>query len=268
MPQEFSLAALFILGLFSTLHCIGMCGGVVGALSFSLSPEVREKPARLFQFLAAYNLGRISSYALGGFIVGAIGMSLIGLIGRENAQLIARVLTASMMVLVGLYVAGWLPQMAKLDQLGSRLWRVIQPLGKRFLPVEHVPQAFAYGAVWGWLPCGLVYSALLLAALGGSAIQGGLGMLAFGLGTLPAMLATGFFSHSLTRWLQNKRIRYLFGGILIALGVMTLMMPGQHAHHGHHASENEKASHADQIIEGTIAESDDRGMKCGAHMGH
>ena len=251
MTQEFSFIALFIFGLFSTLHCIGMCGGVVGALTFSLLPEVRENKRRLFVYVLAYNVGRITSYMVAGLIVGALGMTLMSLIGRHNAHLIARYLTAMMMILVGLYVAGWFPQMAKVDQLGSQLWKAIQPIGKRFMPVRSPVHAFGFGMVWGWLPCGLVYSALLLTALGGNAFDGALGMLAFGAGTLPALITTGLVAGGVSLWLQKPVIRNVFGALMIALGIATLLVPLSHDH--------PSISHPDH------GKSSD-GMKCGAGM--
>ncbi len=261
MNNEFSLAALFILGLFSTFHCIGMCGGVIGALTFGLDNSIRENKPRLALYVGAYNVGRLISYSIAGMLVGMIGMTLVGFIGMEKAHIITRYLSAAMIVIVGLYVAGWFPQLSKLDRLGAKLWKRIQPLGKRFMPVKKPWQALGFGMVWGWIPCGLVYTALLLAALGGSAINGGLGMLAFGLGTLPAVMGAGMVTGGLSQWLQKPRIRQVFGAIMILTGVMTLLIPMDHsAHMGHDMSSEisdgmEGMNHGDHMMHGR--------MKCG-----
>lgn len=248
MTNEFSIIALFVLGLFSAFHCIGMCGGVIGALTFSLDSAIRERKSRLAVYVAAYNLGRLISYSLAGLLVGYIGTTLVGLIGMDTAQGVTRGLSAIMLVAVGLYVAGWFPQMARLDSLGAKLWRKIQPLGQRFIPVKTPIHALGFGMVWGWLPCGLVYTALLLAALGGSAINGGLGMLAFGLGTLPAVMGAGLIAGGFSRWLQKPRIRQVFGSMMIGLGALTLWVPMNHADHaGHGMDHNQHDIHHHEI---------------------
>ncbi len=259
MNNEFSLAALFILGLFSTFHCIGMCGGVIGALTFGLDQKIRDNKPRLALFVGAYNVGRLISYSIAGILVGIIGMTLVGMIGMEKAHTITRYLSVVMIVTVGLYVAGWFPQLSKLDRLGAKLWKIIQPLGQRFMPVKKPWQALGFGMVWGWIPCGLVYTALLLAALGGNAINGGLGMLAFGFGTLPAVMTAGMVTGGLSQWLQKPRIRQVFGVVMVVTGLMTLFIPMDHSVHMGHGSGQEMPgmegmSHKDMMK---------KGMKCG-----
>ncbi len=234
MSNEFSFVVLFTLGLFSTFHCIGMCGGVIGALTFGLDQQIRENKFKLTIYVTAYNFGRLTSYAIAGLIIGFVGSSLVGTIGMDSAHKVTRILSAVMMVAVGFYVAGWFPQLSKLDNLGAKLWKKIQPLGQRFMPVKKPWQALGFGMVWGWIPCGLVYTALLLAALGGSAINGGLGMLAFGLGTLPAVMGAGLITGGLSNWLIKPQVRQIFGVIMIGLGTLTLFIPMDHsAHTGH-----------------------------------
>ncbi len=257
MDNEFSFTALFILGLFSSFHCIGMCGGVIGALTFSLDRSVQEDKKRLFVYVGAYNLGRILSYMIAGFIVGMIGMTLVGLIGMEKAHTITRYLSAFLIILVGLYLAGWFPQFVGLDKLGASLWKRIQPLGQRFMPVKKPWQALGFGMVWGWIPCGLVYTALLLAVLGGGAIDGALGMLAFGFGTLPAVMGAGIATGGLSQWLQKPFIRQLFGVIMLILGIMFLLKPMNHSAHIRHAPPGQMSGEMDH------EQRMQKGMKCG-----
>ncbi len=239
MDNEFSLLALFILGLFSSFHCIGMCGGVIGALTFGLEKKIRENKLQLIVYIAAYNLGRLISYSFAGILVGMIGATLVGSIGMGKAHDITRYMSAIMIFAVGLYVAGWFPYFSRLDKLGAKFWKRIQPLGQRFLPVKKPWQSLGFGLVWGWIPCGLVYSALLLAALGGSASNGGMGMLAFGLGTLPAVVGAGLITGGLSQWLRKPRVRQLFGVLMIGLAAKTLMVPMDHsAHMGHDMNHN------------------------------
>ena len=261
MGNEFSFAALFILGLFSSFHCIGMCGGVIGALTFGLDNSIRENKPLLTLYVGAYNVGRLISYSIAGMLVGMIGMTLVGFIGMEKAHTITRYLSAVMIVTVGLYVAGWFPHLSKLDRLGAKLWKRIQPLGQRFMPVKKPWQALGFGMVWGWIPCGLVYTALLLAALGGNALNGGLGMLAFGLGTLPAVMGAGMITGGLSQWLQKPRIRQMFGTVMIALGAVTLLIPMDHSAHLGHEMNGEMSGDKNGVKHGDHLRHE--GMKCG-----
>jgi len=215
---ELSLIGAFLVGLLGGGHCAGMCGGIVGAVTMTL-PKSRPK----IGFLLAYNLGRISSYALVGVIAGAIGASSFFL---EHVLPIERILygLASVMLMVlGLYLAGIWHGVTKLEKIGSIVWKKLQPLSKRFLPVTTISQAFLLGTIWGWLPCGLVYSVLVAALVTGSPTQGGILMLAFGLGTLPVLLAMGMAAVGLKAWLQNIWVRRGSGLIVLGFGVVGLM---------------------------------------------
>ena len=183
---EFTLFGVFMVGLLGGGHCAGMCGGIVGAVSLSL-PGTRPR----LPFLLAYNGGRILSYTLAGLLAGAVGASSFFLGHIVPVQKILYGVSSVMLVLLGLYLAGIWHGVTYIEGVGSGLWRRLQPLSKRLLPVRSAWQAVLLGAVWGWLPCGLVYSVLVAALAAGSAWQGGLLMLAFGLGTLPTLLAMG-----------------------------------------------------------------------------
>ena len=156
------LISALILGLLGGGHCLGMCGGLMGALTMAIPAEQRN---RRLQLLLAYNIGRISSYALAGLLVGLAGWA----IGNSPAALLLRALAGILLVCMGLYLAGWWSGLTRIEALGRHLWRHLQPLTRRLMPVTSVPQALFLGAIWGWLPCGLVYSSLLWAASQGSA---------------------------------------------------------------------------------------------------
>ncbi|HHC71981.1 MAG TPA: sulfite exporter TauE/SafE family protein [Thiotrichales bacterium] len=211
------------IGLFSSLHCLGMCGSIISALSFSLPPEVRERRWRLQGFLVAYNLGRISSYAAAGALAGGFGSAVAEGITLENGHLILRVLGALMLMGIGLYLGGWFPRFALLERIGVPLWRRLEPFGRRLVPVTSLPRALLFGMVWGWLPCGLVYSTLLWASTLGSVAQGALSMAAFGAGTFPAVLAAGAMMHWFQRLASHPVARRLVGGILLAVALGTLL---------------------------------------------
>ena len=216
MP-EISYVSVFLVGLLGGVHCVGMCGGIVTALSLS---STTRRPA--LPMLLAYNFGRIASYALAGAIVGAIGASTILLERFVPAERVLYGLANIMLILLGLYLAGLSRAVLALERVGSVVWARLQPLMKRFIPVRTLPQAFFTGAVWGWLPCGLVYSVLISALATGSAAHGALLMLAFGAGTLPNLLAMGLFAQRLQTLTRKPGVRLAAGLLVAAFGVWGL----------------------------------------------
>ena len=228
-----SLTAAFLVGLLGGTHCIGMCGGIVGALSSGLSLDVQTSRWRLVAAQVAYNTGRISSYTVAGLLLGLFGQQL-GETGVLEGFPVGRIVAGVIMILFGIYLAGWWHSLLFLEQAGARLWKYIEPLGRRFIPVRGAGQAYLLGLVWGWLPCGMVYAVLALALASGSASAGGSIMLAFGLGTLPVMITMGLAFNSLKRLVQDPRIRLVAGLLVILMGVMMLLAnPAGHGHHAH-----------------------------------
>ena len=215
---ELSLVSALLVGLLGGGHCAGMCGGIVGAVSLSL-PGSRPRMG----FLLAYNFGRIGSYGAAGLLAGAVGASGFFLEHVLPVERALYVLASVMLVLLGLYLAGIWRGVVVLENLGGRLWRHLQPWSKRFLPVRSWSQALALGAIWGWLPCGLVYSVLVAALASGSPWRGAALMLAFGLGTLPALLAMGMAAVRLRSILQQVWVRRLSGIAVIGFGVVGLL---------------------------------------------
>jgi sulfite exporter TauE/SafE len=216
----------FLVGLFSALHCLGMCGGIVGALTFSLPLDTRRDWSRLTLFLLAYNLGRVASYALAGAAFGWLGEALMTTGPAAWPHRLLQWLAALVMVGIGLYIAGWFPRFAQVERIGEPLWQRLEPLGRRLLPVATLPRALVYGAVWGWLPCGLVYTMLIATPAQGGPAAGALYMALFGLGTLPAMLAVGLLAGRLHAWARDRRVQVVAGLSVVALGLFTLVFQG------------------------------------------
>ena len=216
MP-EISYLSVFLVGLLGGVHCVGMCGGIVTALSLSSATNRPAVPT-----LLAYNFGRVTSYALAGAIVGAIGASTLLLNRFMPAERVLYGLANVMLILLGLYLAGLSRAVLALERVGSVVWARLQPLMKRFIPVRTLSQAFFTGAVWGWLPCGLVYSVLISALATGSAAHGALLMLAFGAGTLPNLLAMGLFAKRLQTLTRKPMVRLAAGLLVAAFGVWGL----------------------------------------------
>ncbi len=219
-----------LIGLASAVHCIGMCGGIVGALTLSLPPEIREHRRRLLPFLLAYNAGRIASYGMAGALAGLLGAGLAEPLGSVGHDLL-RWFSALWVALIGMHLAGWFPAFALIERVGAPLWQRIEPHARALLPVRRPAAALGFGLLWGWLPCGLVYSTLIWSIGTGSPVDAALVMLAFGLGTLPATLATGAFTGWATRFFRDPRLRPLVGWLLILLALGTLAWPHLHALH-------------------------------------
>ena len=213
------LLSALILGLLGGGHCLGMCGGLMSALTLAIPAERR---AQRFQLLLAYNLGRIFSYAAAGLLLGLAGWAL----NNSPAAMLLRIIAALLLVAMGLYLAGWWSGLTRIEALGRGLWRYIQPLTRRFMPVTNWPRALILGGLWGWLPCGLVYSTLLWASSQGNALDSAALMLAFGLGTLPVLLATGMAAERLSALLRERGVRMAGGILVILFGLWTL--PGPH----------------------------------------
>ncbi len=232
-PQ--TLSSVLIIGLLSSLHCIGMCGGIMGALSLSLPPEVRENRIRLGLFVSAYNLGRVASYMLAGALAGVFGVEILGILGLDDdtAHRLLRIFGAVFIILIGLYLGGWFPQLIRLEKLGQPVWRRVEPVARRLMPVKTPAQALLYGMLWGWLPCGLVYVVLLMTVTSGSATQGALTMAAFGLGTLPAMLSAGVMLGWVRRLGQSRRTRQFIGAALVISAIISLFLGGADGGHEH-----------------------------------
>jgi sulfite exporter TauE/SafE len=227
---DYTLYSALLLGLFSTVHCVVMCGGIMGALALSLPAEVRAQPLRLALYLAAYNTGRLASYGLAGALLGTLGQELHDFLSPRWGYLLLQGGAALLLVATGLYLAGWFPRFALVERLGQPLWRRLEPLGRRLIPVRSPWRAAAYGVIWGWLPCGLVYTALLFTIVSGNGVQGGVFMLVFGLGTLPAVTGIGMLAERFRRAARSRGVRRAGGLALILLGLGGLLFAdGSHA---------------------------------------
>lgn len=214
----------FLVGLLGGVHCLGMCGGVVGTLTFSLSPQHQLSQWRMLPFQLAYNLGRISSYVIAGALIGLLAASLTTLVPFLPFQQALQIFAGLFMLALGLYLAGWWNGIVVIEKIGGRLWRRVQPYTHKLTPVKSLHQAWLYGLVWGWLPCGLVYSVLIMAFSAASATQGALVMLAFGLGTLPNLMLMGVFAFYFTRLARTRWVKRVAGLSVMAMGIWQMYL--------------------------------------------
>lgn len=204
---------MLLLGLASGVHCVGMCGGFVAAMnSGSGSQFIPLRPMRTLKERwrrpLMFNAGRITSYSIAGAIAGTIGHAANALFG---AQAVLYVLANLLLVFIGLHLAGWF---GGIEKLGLPIWRRLQPFAARAMGGN----AYVAGLLWGWIPCGLVYGALAVAAFAGSALGGAAAMAAYGLGTLPWLIGAG----AAFAWLQKRMIRAVAGSAVLAFGVYGL----------------------------------------------
>ena len=228
-----NLLPILLAGLAGSVHCAGMCGGIVSA--FSVGGPAAPAPARgrvipiarvgtgiAAGHVLAYNAGRIGSYMLAGALAGGIAGSLASLAPMASAQLAAYWMANLMLAAMGLYLMDAWRGLARIEQAGGVLWRRVQPLVKPLVPMDTPWKALALGGLWGWVPCGMVYSVLLTAMLSGSALDGALVMGAFGLGTLPMLLAMGMAGAKLRQYLQQRAVRVACGLLVLGFGVLGL----------------------------------------------
>lgn len=221
MTNELTLIGALIAGLVGGVHCAGMCGGIVSALSVNVdsnkSAQVNSNKLLILMF---YNIGRISAYSLAGLLAGGAGWLLANSLFINKAQLILQIIAALFMLLLGLYLANWSRLLNLLEKPGGFIWKYIEPYGRRFIPITRFQDAFLVGIIWGWLPCGLVYSMLIWSISAGSALEGGLLMLSFGLGTLPNLIVIGVFAQQVTKWFQLPWLRSIAGLIIISFAIL------------------------------------------------
>ncbi len=209
-----TLLSALLMGLIGSTHCIGMCGGIISTFSTNFNGKSNNQP---FSIQLFYNLGRISSYSLFGLLVGLFSSQLMQML--PNPHTFSMKIAGIFFILLGLYISQLLNSFKYLERAGQKLWIKIEPFGREYLPAQNNWSALKLGLVWGWLPCGLVYSALALSVTQINPLHSALTMFAFGLGTLPTLLLIGHFAHNVKTILQNKSVRYALGLILIIYGI-------------------------------------------------
>ncbi len=212
------LGAALLAGFLGSAHCLGMCGGISGMIAVNAGVTALKTQLPL---AIAYNVGRITSYAILGAIVGSLGQAAVMTVPAIAGPV--KLATGIIIILIGLQLVFDLRILSALERSGAALWKRIAPLAQKLLPISTIPRAYGLGLLWGWLPCGLVYGALLIAVTTATAGSGALTMAVFGLGTMPAMVMTGLGAFRLSQSLGNAR--RAAGVLLIVIGLITLAMP-------------------------------------------
>lgn len=225
------------LGIFSTIHCFGMCGGIVGALSMTIPAEIRQNRWRFTTIVAAYNLGRITTYTILGFIAGQVSSLMIDQLFIESGQRVLQIIAGIVLTGIGLNMSGLVPFSNRLEAAGYAVWTFIRPIGQYFFPVTNAYRGYASGFIWGMLPCALVYSALISSISMADVYKSTAVMFFFGLGTLPGMIFAGTVGGSINKRFHSSTIRYIASSLVIALGIYSLstaLISGTMSNHNHH----------------------------------
>lgn len=233
MTEPLTLLGAFLLGLAGSPHCVGMCGAIT-CLGHQRNSTNKVSP--LF-----FQLGRVGSYAALGALLGGFGALLSS--QWLPLGLAFRVLASALLVMMAVSLAGWFPATRRLEQVGARLWRKLQPLSRHLLPANTPTKALLLGGLWGLLPCGLIYSALAWATLSAKPYQSGLLMAAFGLGTLPALLSVSLTHGRMVRTAQRPAVRQLVAVMMIVLALFPLaqLSPALrvlHSNHHNHSAQS------------------------------
>ncbi|TQV87528.1 sulfite exporter TauE/SafE family protein [Aliikangiella coralliicola] len=225
---EISLVSAFVLGLLGAGHCIGMCGGIISSLSLATADQSNKWIRITF-----YQVGRILSYCLIGLLAGWFGAQ----VNQLSPLPILSTLSGILLILMGFYVSRIWMALSYLERLGKLLWNKISPLSQSLFPVKTTSQALLLGALWGWLPCGLVYTSLSYAITTANPLHSSLFMLCFGLGTLPATLLAGAASATLKNRLNRPPVRLISALLFVGFGIYILygvFAAGEMNHHHHH----------------------------------
>lgn len=228
--------AAFSMGLFGSPHCLGMCGGIVTAFGLSMQHVSDSKKNGL---ILTYHLGRLISYSLLGLIASVVGVAIFQSIMSNSAP---RIVLGAVLVLIGLAMLG-LPLFNQLEKFGMRFWQSLAPLRKKVFPIDSFGKALFAGLLWGFLPCGLVYGALMMAIAGNNIATGAALMFVFGLGTMPMLIATQKTVGMLQSSIKHFRLRQINGVIMMLSGLAVIFIPMM-MHHNHNHGSHSHASHS------------------------
>lgn len=239
LPEHLISGVALLLGLAGGVHCAAMCGGIASALGQASGGASRGETLRR---ALLYNAGRIASYSVAGAGVGALGLGFAEW-GGEGSGAILRAALGVVIALTGLVLIGFTRATAPLEALGARAWRRLSPLTAKLSPAKGGVRLIAIGALWGWLPCGLVYTALTASLATATPIEGAAFMFAFGLGTLPSMLAAGALAGRVAAWFRRAELRQALGVLVVSYGLWTVAGAMGFGHGGHDHAATTQAGH-------------------------
>ncbi|TKB57444.1 sulfite exporter TauE/SafE family protein [Ferrimonas aestuarii] len=219
MAVDFSAIAMgFGIGLLGAGHCLGMCGGVMAALSHGLPSHIQLNFGKRIALILGYNLGRLLSYCFAAAAVAFVVSQTTDFLALKHHFEFIRLFAGVVLVATGLYIGGLSRKLLVLEKIGQPVWKRLSPIAQKVMPIDTLTKAVVAGAIWGWLPCGLVYSTLIWTASIGDGTTAVLAMLAFGIGTLPALMVVGAAANGLKRWLNHRGFRLISSVIIVTYG--------------------------------------------------
>ncbi|EUC71220.1 membrane protein [Alcanivorax sp. 97CO-5] len=227
------IASASLIASAGSVHCIGMCGGISSALTFSI-PESRRQGVALWGWQLLFGLGRVTTYCVLGALAGALGGLFLGQLPGPSMS-VGLILSGVLMLLLSAYLLGKGAFLQRIEKIGQRLWRSLQPITRKLMPIDHPVKALMLGSLWGFLPCGLIYTALALAATGGTAVAGALVMLCFGVITVVPVAITGVLASQLQRFRKGAwpMIASALTFCLALVFFWQAWLMAQHGHSGH-----------------------------------
>lgn len=208
-----------LLGLGSSLHCAGMCGGIAASLVLGLNSRTGARSQ--LEILCMAHAGKAVAYVAAGAVLGGIGAGVYGLFDRHIAYFVLQRVSSLGIGWVGLSFLGIAPPMSLFDRWLSPVRTTLATL--RFKGTGAV--ALFAGLGWGLMPCGIVYSALFYAMLSGTAVSGASVMLGFALGVTPAVIASAMGVTSLPLIGRRAGASKMIGASLVAIALATLIWP-------------------------------------------
>ena len=221
MISILTIGAAWLLGFAASGHCLLMCGGISTALGAVTAKDGEGRPRR--GLLIAYQLGRIVSYSIAGLLLGGALGGVVGLLNIDEVRVGLRALSAAALLLAALSMLRRRPVPS--TRMGAGLWAKVAPLARKLLPIRTLPRALAFGMIWGWMPCGAVFTVLTVATLQSDALGAAVTMAAFGFGTAPAMLAMAVGGQRFLRLTAGVGGKRWVGGLLCACAALTLISP-------------------------------------------
>ena len=221
MNGGLTLVAALMLGIAASGHCVVMCGGISSALGLASARSAGGQPR--LPLIVGYQMGRAVSYAIAGAIAGGILGHVVDWLDLDALRRALRVLSAAALVVAALVAFGTLRDPG--SRAGRLVWQRIAPFGRRLLPVTNFSRAFGFGMVWGWMPCGFAYTVILIAALEHDAVRAATTMLAFGMCTVPAMIAIAYGARQAASLVGGSAARRVAGTVLVCGAALTLLAP-------------------------------------------
>ena len=221
MTGGLTLGAALLLGFAASGHCLAMCGGISAALGLATGTRADGRPR--IALVVGYQAGRVLSYSIAGALVGGMLGFIVDWLDVDAVRQGLRALSAAALVAAALVAFGALRDPG--SRIGRLVWPRLAPLGRRLVPVTNFRRALGFGMVWGWMPCGFAYTVIVIAALEHDALRAAATMVAFGIGTAPAMIAVAVGARHAAGFAAGRTGKRVAGVVLVASAALTLFAP-------------------------------------------